>query len=286
MATALASEAEIFFLDEPTTGLDPVSRRELWNLLMEISSERFIFLTTHYLDEAEELADKIGVLDGGRLTRCGSLDELRHSVEGLDFSISYTTRAPRGSEQNGREYCYLSRDEFEKMISEGQFLEYADVFGNYYGTARIFLERAMQRGNDLLLDIDVQGAAQLQAKLPDSVSIFVLPPSRRELELRLRRRSSAENVKDPGIIRRRLDTASQEICNYNHYDYILVNDRLEDSIEALKAIVISERLRRSGHEPSGEVLRLAERCRLENVRESIQSILATFGNQESSAVRK
>jgi guanylate kinase len=214
------------------------------------------------------------------------VNELRHSVGGLDFSISYTTRAPRGSEQNGREYSYLSRDEFEKMISTDQFLEYADVFGNYYGTARCFLDRAMQRGHDLLLDIDVQGAAQLQAKLPDSISIFVLPPSRRELELRLRRRSSAENVKDPGIIRRRLDTASREISNYNRYDYILVNDRLEDSIEALKAIVLSERLRRSGHEPSGEVRRLAERCRLENVRESIQSILATFSNQESSAVQK
>ena len=114
------------------------------------------------------------------------VNELRHSVGGLDFSISYTTRAPRGSEQNGREYCYLSRDEFEKMISAGQFLEYADVFGNYYGTARCFLDRAIERGQDLLLDIDVQGAAQLQAKLPDSISIFVLPPSRRELELRLR----------------------------------------------------------------------------------------------------
>jgi len=214
------------------------------------------------------------------------VNELRHSVEGLDFSISYTTRAPRGSEQNGPEYCYLSRDEFEKIISADLFLEYAEVFGNYYGTARCFLDHAMQHGHDLLLDIDVQGAAQLQAKLPQSISIFVLPPSRRELELRLRRRSSAENVKDPGIIQRRLDTASREICNYNHYDYILVNDRLEDSIEALKAIVLSERLRRSGREPSGEVRRLAERCRLENVRESIQSILATFGNQESSAVRK
>ena len=214
------------------------------------------------------------------------VNELRHSVGGLDFSISYTTRTPRGSEQNGREYCYISRDEFERMIAAKEFLEYADVFGNYYGTARRFLDRAKQHGNDLLLDIDVQGAAQLQDKLPDSISIFVLPPSRRELELRLRRRSSAENVKDPGIIRRRLDTASQEICNYNRYDYILVNDRLEDSIEALKAVVLSERLRRSGHEPTGEVRRLAERCRLENVRESIQSILATFGNQESSAVRK
>jgi guanylate kinase len=213
------------------------------------------------------------------------VNELRHSVGGLDFSVSYTTRAPRGSEQNGREYNYLSRDEFEKMISADQFLEHADVFGNYYGTARHFLDEAMQRGNDLLLDIDVQGASQLRVKLPDSVNIFVLPPSRRELELRLRRRSSAENVKE-GIIQRRLDTASREICNYNHYDYILVNDRLEDSIEALKAIVLSERLRRSGHEPPGEVRRLAERCRLENVRESIQSILATFGSQESSAVQK
>jgi guanylate kinase len=214
------------------------------------------------------------------------VNELRHSVEGLDFSVSYTTRAPRGSEQNGREYCYLSRDEFEKMISADRFLEYADVFGNYYGTARLFLDRARERGNDLLLDIDVQGAAQLQAKLPDSISIFVLPPSRRELELRLRRRSSAENVNDPGIIQRRLDTASREISNYNHYDYILVNDRLEDSIEAMKAIVLTERLRRSGTQPPDEIGRLAERCRLENVRESIQSILASFGNQESSAVRK
>jgi guanylate kinase len=106
------------------------------------------------------------------------------------------------------------------------------------------------------------------------------------LELRLRRRSSAENVNDPGIIQRRLDTASREISNYNHYDYILVNDRLEDSIEAMKAIVLAERLRRSGTQPPDEIGRLAERCRLENVRESIQSILASFGNQESSAVRK
>ncbi len=212
------------------------------------------------------------------------VNELRQSVAGLDFSISCTTRAPRGSEQNGREYRYLSRREFEEMIAAGQFLEYAEVFGNYYGTARSYLERAIERGHDLLLDIDVQGAAQLQAKLPASICIFILPPSRRELELRLRRRSTAEHV-DDGIIRRRLDTASQEISNYNHYDYILVNDRLEDSIEALKAIVLAERLRRSGGEPSGEVRRLAERCRLENARECIQSILATFGNQESSVVR-
>jgi len=101
----------------------------------------------------------------------------------------------------------------------------------------------------LLLDIDVQGAEQLRKKLPNAVSIFVLPPSRRELELRLRRRSSAENVNDQQIIRRRLETASREISNYELYDYILVNDRLEDSIERLKAIVLRERLRRSDKRP-------------------------------------
>lgn len=216
------------------------------------------------------------------------VNELRNSVSGLDFSVSYTTRAPRGSEQNGREYYYIGREPFEKMIAEGDFLEYANVFGNYYGTARLFLDRARERGHDLLLDIDVQGAAQLQAKLPEAISIFVLPPSRRELELRLRRRSSAEKITEE-VIQRRLNTASREIGNYENYDYILVNDRLEDSIEALKAIVLSERLRRSGTEPSGEAreqLRLAERCRLENVRDSIQSILATFSSQESPTIRK
>ena len=215
------------------------------------------------------------------------VNEVRKQLTGIEFSVSWTTRPPRGSEQDGREYHFTTREEFERMLAAGEFLEHAEVFGkDLYGTPRASLEQARREGHDLLLDIDVQGAAQLQAKLPGSISIFVLPPSRRELVLRLRRRSSAEHVKDPGIIRRRLDTASQEICNYNRYDYILVNDRLEDSIEALKAIVLSERLRRSGHEATGEVRRLAERCRLENVRESIQSILATFGNQESSAARK
>ncbi|MGA2989981.1 MAG: guanylate kinase [Candidatus Korobacteraceae bacterium] len=207
------------------------------------------------------------------------VNELRQSVKGLDFSVSYTTRPPRGSEQEGREYHYISRQQFEKMIAAGEFLEYAEVFGQYYGTARRFLDAAIGRGHDLLLDIDVQGAEQLRKKLPNAVSIFVLPPSRRELELRLRRRSSAENVNDQQIIRRRLDTASREISNYELYDYILVNDRLEDSIERLKAIVLRERLRRSGQAPAGEereLMRLAENCRLEQSRECIRSILDTF----------
>src|SRR6202044_3499419 len=116
------------------------------------------------------------------------VNELLKKVSDLEFSISYTTRAPRGSETDGRQYYFVSRPEFERMIREDEFLEHAEVFGNYYGTARRFLREATARGDDLLLDIDVQGAAQVKRKVPDAVSIFVLPPSREELERRLRRR--------------------------------------------------------------------------------------------------
>jgi len=217
------------------------------------------------------------------------VNELRHSVPGLEFSVSYTTRPPRGSEQEGREYHYISRQQFDLMVAAGDFLEYAEVFGHCYGTARRFLDEAMRRGHDLLLDIDVQGAEQLRKKLPGAISIFILPPSRRELELRLRRRSSAENVKDEEIIRRRLDTASREINNYSLYDYILVNARLEDSIERLKAIVLYERLRHAAQAPSGEereLMPLAESCRLEQSRQRIQSILDTFQQSGASVVPK
>src|SRR5579863_3427097 len=133
------------------------------------------------------------------------VNELRKFVPGLEFSISYTTRAPRGSEQNGREYYFIEREPFEHMIRKGEFLECADVFGNYYGTARSVLEQAAQRGNDVLLDIDVQGERQVKEKIPGAVSIFVLPPSRAELESRLRKRSMSENVRSEEVIQRRLD---------------------------------------------------------------------------------
>src|ERR1700719_4967570 len=134
------------------------------------------------------------------------VNELLKKVTDLEFSISYTTRAPRGSETNGRQYYFVSRPEFEQMIRDDQFLEYAEVFGNYYGTARRFLREAEQNGRDLLLDIDVQGAAQIKRKIPQAVSIFILPPNRQELEKRLRLRSlDAEPV-----IQRRLVTASRE----------------------------------------------------------------------------
>jgi guanylate kinase len=203
------------------------------------------------------------------------VDKVRQIVPGLDFSISYTTRAPRGNEQNGREYFFIAREEFKRMLHKDEFLEHAEVFGNYYGTAKCFLEQARQNGHDLLLDIDVQGAAQIKRKLPGAVSIFVLPPDRKTLESRLRNRSLDEEK----VIQNRLATASREIENYMKYDYILVNDRLEESVETLKAILLGERLRGSGTQSSAadkELLDKAERCRLINVQERLQPILASF----------
>ena len=216
--------------------------------------------------------------------------ELLKSVPHLQFSVSYTTRLPRGSEQNGREYFFVSREQFESMIAAGEFLEFARVFGDYYGTARGFLHEAEAAGNDLVLDIDVQGAAQVKEKIPLAVSIFILPPSRDELEKRLRRRSESEKQVETGarrrtdeernrIIQKRLQTAAKEIENYCTYDYILVNDQLEQSIDQLKAIVFAVRWRRSGMGPSSmdqQVFRIAQNCLLPNVRGKVQQILESF----------
>lgn len=203
------------------------------------------------------------------------VDELRRRVEGLDFSVSYTTRPPRGSEQNRKEYYFVPRPEFDAMVERGEFLEYADVFGNCYGTHRRFLEEAQRKGHDLLLDIDVQGAAQIQKRMPEAVSIFVLPPTHAQLEWRLRNRGTD----DDKVILRRLDTARREIENYDKYSYILVNDRLEESVDVLRAIVLSERARRSGRPLTDEdqvQIATAERCLLENMQERIQPILDSF----------
>jgi len=209
------------------------------------------------------------------------VNELRKFVPNLDFSISYTTRQPRGSEQNGREYYFISRSQFEDMIRRGKFLEYADVFGNCYGTAKSVLEDADKRGHDVLLDIDVQGERQVKQKIPDAVSIFVLPPSRKELESRLRKRSQSEHVDSEEIIRRRLATARKEIENYPNYDYILVNDRLEQSVDQLQAIVLAERLKRLGKPLSPQdqrYLDTAEQSLKCNMQDKIRSILASFNN--------
>ena len=205
------------------------------------------------------------------------VNELLKLVPDLDFSISYTTRPSRGSEQNGKQYYFVSREEFEQMIRNDEFLEHANVFGNYYGTARRFLREAAEKKHDLLLDIDVQGAEQMKRKLPEAVSIFVLPPDRKTLEWRLRKRS--EDAEE--VIARRLITATREIGNYNKYDYILINDDLEESIENLEAIVLAERLQRAGQPLSVNERKLvesADRHRLANVRDRIGPILDSFGN--------
>jgi guanylate kinase len=210
------------------------------------------------------------------------VNELLKLVPNLEFSISYTTRALRGSERNGKQYHFVPREKFEQMIRDGEFLEHANFDGNYYGTARTFLKEAGSKGHDLLLDIDVQGAEQIKKNLTDAVSIFVLPPDRKTLEWRLRNRS--EDAED--VINRRLVRARSEIENYDKYDYILINDKLEESIESLQAIVLSERLRRSRPALSpgeNKIVELADRHRLENVRERIAPILESFGALPPSA---
>jgi guanylate kinase len=206
-------------------------------------------------------------------------NEILKLVPDLRFSISYTTRKPRGSEIDGREYHFVDRGVFEEMIRRGDFLEYADVFGNFYGTARSFLDQARAEDKDLLLDIDVQGAGQVKRRLPQAVSVFILPPSREVLERRLRNRSQAENVGSLEVIQRRLEGAGKEIENYPSYDYILVNDRLEKSIDQLQAVITAERLSRGGISPSPEnaaIFKKAEESRLPNVREHAREILASF----------
>jgi guanylate kinase len=206
---------------------------------------------------------------------------LQQSDHRLLFSVSYTTRQPRTSEQNGREYHFVSEAQFKTMVKNQEFLEHAEVHDNYYGTAKRSLAEAQKQGKDLLLDIDVQGAAQIKGKIPEAVSIFILPPSRKVLEDRLRNRrdSYAEKINSEETIQRRLRAAAREVENYSKYDYILVNQDLEQSLQQLKAIVVSERAKRLGHKLSGEERKLAEIAemrRLENVRGEVQHIVESF----------
>jgi guanylate kinase len=216
------------------------------------------------------------------------VNHLRSLVTDIDFSVSYTTRAPRRTEQPGREYNYTSPSKFEEMVRRGEFLEWASVFGNYYGTARRSLTDAQAAGKDLLLDIDVQGAGQVREKIPDAVSIFVLPPTPEELAARLRNRSIEEGSLDEEEIARRLAKARGEIEAYRQYRYILVNDKLDYAVESLKAIVIAERAMRQGAQPDPETARmmqLADKCRQANSAERLEHVLASFGLLDMHATR-
>ena len=167
------------------------------------------------------------------------------------------------------------------MRDAGQFLEYAEVFGkDYYGTARKSLDDARRLGHDLLLDIDVQGAAQVRGAMPEAVSIFVLPPTPKVLRTRLRNRMRAEGNVNEAVLYRRLSEASKEIEKYGEYGYILINDILDRAVAQLEAIVQAERFYRNG-EPiayrSSRVLEVAAACRLANSRERLKPVLEAFG---------
>ena len=168
--------------------------------------------------------------------------EVMQSDDGLLFSISYTTRAPRGQEKEGESYHYISHAEFEARIAKDEFLEWAKVFEkDYYGTHVSYWHRAKDQGKDLVLDIDVQGARQLRGKIPESISIFILPPSLETLRERLQARSE-----DPEeVIERRLREAVEEIKNYHEYDYVLVNRNVAPSAADLAAVFRAGRVRRS-----------------------------------------
>jgi guanylate kinase len=161
-------------------------------------------------------------------------------LPGMLWSVSYTTRPPRPAEIPGQWYNFTSEQEFLRMVERGEFLEHARVFGKYlYGTPRRWLEDARSKGLDLVLEIDVQGAEQVKQKLPEAVAIFILPPSRQELERRIRARG--QDLEEE--IGRRLERARQELVRYREYDYVVVNDDLETAGREVQSIALAARFR-------------------------------------------
>ena len=177
-------------------------------------------------------------------------------VPGTLLSVSCTTRSPRKTESDGKWYNFVTEGEFQQMVERGEFLEYAQVFGkNWYGTPRKWLEKAQAEKKDLVLEIDVQGALQVKRKLPGAMAVFVLPPSREELERRIRARG--QDSEDE--IHRRLERARQEMLNYSSYDFAIINDDLERAGREVQAIA------------------LGSRCRVAPNEERIREILKSFG---------
>ena len=176
------------------------------------------------------------------------VERLVQIVPDLALSRSYTSRPARAGETSGVDYNFVSRSRFEEMIAADAFLEWADVFGNLYGTCAEDAARDLERGCDLVLVIDVQGARQVRRRFPDMVGVFVMPPSFQVLEQRLRGRS-----KDPeAAMQRRLETARAEVAAFAEYDYVIVNDELEACVDRLRAIVIAERTRLEGARSEAE----------------------------------
>lgn len=157
----------------------------------------------------------------------------------VQLSISHTTRNPRPAEENGVHYYFTQHEEFKRLIEQEHFLEWAEVFGNYYGTSLPMIERSLEQGIDVFLDIDWQGARQIREKVPNVKTIFILPPSKAELEKRLigRGQDSAETIA------KRMNEAVSEMSHYNEFDYVIVNDDFQVSLSELKSILTAERLR-------------------------------------------
>ncbi len=157
------------------------------------------------------------------------------------LSISHTTRAPRGQEQHGREYFFTSPDEFEQLLKAGAFLEWADVHGRRYGTTRAAVQEQLASGRDVILEIDYQGAFQVQKQLPEAQLIFILPPSMEEL----RRRIDGRGEDAPEKIALRMDNAREEIAQAGKFDFVIINDRFEAALADLQSILLAQRLRAS-----------------------------------------
>jgi guanylate kinase len=181
------------------------------------------------------------------------------SVARLRFSVSYTTRAPRGSERHGVEYFFVGRDEFNSLINGDDFLEWAEVHGNYYGTSRHFVDDLLNAGDDVILDIDVQGAQIIRQKRPDAICVFVMPPSYQVLRQRLEQRRLDNGV----VIKQRLKRAWNEVRHFEKYDYVIINGNLDRASDELKSIIVGAR------------------CRMPAMVDAAKSVLASFGGMDA-----
>lgn len=169
--------------------------------------------------------------------------EIGKAIPEIHYSISFTTRHPRREEVHGRDYFFVSEDEFKRRKDSGELIECATVHGSWYGTPRDIIEQNLKRGFDTLLDIDVQGGKQIKSLYPDAVLVFVVPPSMSILEARLRDRKQD----DEATIRRRLAAAKEEMKQAPHYDYLIINDQISHAMEQMRCIIAAERLRTSRH---------------------------------------
>lgn len=176
-------------------------------------------------------------------------------IDGLKFSVSYTTREPRGEEKEGVDYHFVTDDEFKTMRERGEFLEWAEVHGYLYATHSAAVNELLAQGLDVILDIDVQGAEQVRNRVAEAITVFILPPSREILEARLRSR----NLNEPADLERRLNNAAVEVKLYEKFDYVIINDDLDRALSSLEAIIT------------------AERCRLSRQGTYCEAILNTFG---------